>query len=402
MKILIICPSLPYPANSGGSIRIFNLIKRLAKRNEVELMTINNDFTTKGDINELKKYCQNVYLVSPKKRSKTSQLPRVLGRLIKGEPLLVMYAESNELGKLLHELSGKENYDIIHFEHSATANNIKFLHPQHHAKTVLSMHDINFMKHYRIYKNERKIFKRIKHFLTWFPMLSWEPKVARSFDKSIVVSDVDKTLLKSLDPGLNVSVVPNGVDTKAYRPYPLQGRKKDILMVGTMDHKPNVDAAKYFYNEIFPHIRAKVEEVTLTVVGKNPPSEIQQLDSDSAVEIRPNVPDVRPYYKKAMVSAVPLRSGGGTRLKILESMALGTPVVSTSVGCEGLEVKNKHNILIANNPVDFANKVIGLLTSATLWTEISQNGRDLVEKKYDWRRLAMVLERVYDEALSPS
>jgi glycosyltransferase involved in cell wall biosynthesis len=201
---------------------------------------------------------------------------------------------------------------------------------------------------------------------------------------------------------LNVSVVPNGVDTKAYRPYPLQGRKKDILMVGTMDHKPNVDAAKYFYNEIFPHIRAKVEEVTLTVVGKNPPSEIQQLDSDSAVEIRPNVPDVRPYYKKAMVSAVPLRSGGGTRLKILESMALGTPVVSTSVGCEGLEVKNKHNILIANNPVDFANKVIGLLTSATLWTEISQNGRDLVEKKYDWRRLAMVLERVYDEALSPS
>jgi glycosyltransferase involved in cell wall biosynthesis len=230
-------------------------------------------------------------------------------------------------------------------------------------------------------------------------MLNWEPKMALLCDKSIVVSDIDKILLKSLEPMLDISVVPNGVDTKGYLPYPLDERGENILIVGSMDYEPNADAVKYFCNQIFPYIKEKIPECTLTIVGKNPPVEILRLDADPRIMVKANVEDVRPYYKEALISAVPLRSGGGTRLKILESMALGTPVVSTSIGCEGLEVKNGCHILIADEAEDFANKICNLMTSSMLWHDISRRARELVEEKYDWAGITKGLESIYEELL---
>ncbi len=400
MRILIVCPSLPYPPDKGATIRTFTLMRHLALRHEIDLVCIENDLSDAKYVRELEKYCERVYLAPRKKVSKIFQLPKVLGRFLRGEPFRIKYTESRELGKLLHEITGKRHYDIIQFEHSETAQNLKFLCPQHKAKTVLSMHNITCLQFYRIYKTEKKMCEKIKHFLTWFPMMSWEPKMARLFDKLIVVSDVDRILLQVLEPSLDISVIPNGVDTKTHRPYSLEEREKNILIVGSMDYEPNGDAVKYFHNEVFPRIRKRIPDCTLTIVGNSPSNEIQQLDAEQGVMVRANVDDVRPYYRRARVSAVALRSGGGTRLKILESMALGTPVVSTLIGCEGLDVQDDLDILIANDPVEFTEKITELMLSPDLWNRISKEARSLVESKYNWAYICELLENIYRELVT--
>ena len=402
MKILIVSPYLPYPPDIGASIRIFNLIKRLSRKNEVELMSTDTSTAKEQDIRELKKYCEEVYIVPWKERFRISQTQKVLTRFFKGEPFIIKHVESFELQKLLFKVTGKKEYDIIQFEHSHTANNCKFIDPKSKAVTVLSMHNIASIQYYRMYMNERNIRKKMKYFLTWFPMLKWEPKMARLFDKLIVVSESDKIFLQYFGPDLDVSVIPNGVDTNIYRACSRNNRERNILFVGSMDYEPNVDAVSYFYNDIFPLIRENIPNCSFTIVGKNPPAEITKLDEDPDVTVKANVNDVRPYYREALVSAVALRSGGGTRLKILESMALGTPIVSTSIGCEGLEVTNRKNILIANNPRDFADRVIELFISDILWSEIAKNGRMLVEEKYDWDHISVHINKVYVEAVAHS
>jgi glycosyltransferase involved in cell wall biosynthesis len=399
MKILFVSPSLPFPPDQGSYIRCFNLMKNLSHNHDVDLISFRNSSKNEENIAELEKYCRRVYLATRKFQPRVIQIPKVFSRFVRGRPFTVKYTESKDLGRLLYGVTERNDYDVIQFESSDLAANLRFVHPRQKAKTVLSLYDINFLRYFRMYRNEQSFYKRIKYFLTWFPMLNWEPKMALLCNKTIVVSEIDKILIESLEPTLDVSVVPNGVDTQSYLSHPLGGRRRNILIVGSMENEPNADAVKHFCNQIFPYIKKKNPECTLTIVGKNPPVEILQLDADPRITVKANVEDVRPYYKEALISAVPLRSGGGTRLKILESMALGTPVVSTSIGCEGLEVKNGRHILIADGAEDFANKTCTLMTSPTLWRDISQSARELVEEKYDWGGITKRLESIYEEVL---
>lgn len=362
------------------------------------MISIATDISTREkELAELRLYCRHVFLASHQRTSRILQLPQVVGRFMRGEPFTAKYSESKHLGELLYRVTGEEAYDIIQFELSETANNLRFVNRRHNAKILLSMHDIISLQTYRRFKREKSIYKQVKLFLTWFPMLSWEPRIARLFDRVIVVSNIDKILLQVLEPMLDVSVVPNGVDTKAYRPYPLDKRERNILIVGALYYDANAEAAMHFYNEIFPIVRRTIPDCTLTIVGKDPPVELQRLNRDPRIMIKGNVGDVRPYYASALVSAVALKAGGGTRLKILESMALGTPVVSTRLGCEGIEVKNGQHILVADEPGDFAGRICDLMTSASLWQEISKNARDLVEEKYCWDHICDDLEAIYND-----
>lgn len=398
MRILFICSSLPYPPNGGGEIRLFNLIKRLSQRHAIEAIAIDHGSVRSDDIDQLKKYCSNVYVAPSDKRPKLLRWIRVGARLFKGEPFLTKYVVSSDLETVINRVTRDRVYDVVHFENSNMARNLRFLHAHQKAKTILSMQNITSIQFYRMFTAEKMLRKKIKYFLTWFPMLSWEPMIAKKFDKIVTVSEVDKIILQALQPGLDISVVPNGIDTTVcHSSITGKLREKNILIVGAMDYEPNVDAVMYFYEEIFPVIRKKMPECTLTIVGRNAPLDIQRLRSDRQVIVEANVKELAPYYERALVSAVALRSGGGTRLKILESMAFGTPVVSTSIGCEGLEVKNGHDILVADNPTDFANSVLEIMTSPALWGTISAKARKLVEERYDWDQISISLEHIYDE-----
>lgn len=399
MKILFLSPSFPYPQDTGAAIRIYNLIRYLSKENEVHLVSFEDRQIEETGLMELKKYCSSVRLVKLKKYPKLLQLPEVLIRFLRGEPFMLKYAESDELEKMLSNLSQEQGIDIIQFEHSYMGHNVRHLAQDLKARKVLSFHNIACAQYYRVYKVEKNLLKKIRHLLEWVPMFKWEPRIAGYFDKSVVVSDIDKNLLQFLNPMLDIAVIPNGVDAGGIASEPSEGREKNLLFIGTMDYEPNEDAVLYFHERIFPLVKREIQDIKLTVVGRNPPPKVQKLSENPDILITGHVDDVRPYYRKAMLSVVPLRSGGGTRLKILEAMATGTPVVSTAVGCEGLAVEDGRNIMIASTPEEFAEKIIRLVTREDLWNKVSCEGRKLVEEKYDWESIASSLQEVYRQLL---
>ena len=388
MKILIVNPNLPYPPRSGNTIRLFNIIKRLSQTDDVDLIAIVPRSASRDDVTSLKEYCRNVYLASQSKTSRLSQVLSTIWKFLIGEPFFTKYVQSADLGHLLYRITHENRYDIIIIEHSFMARYLHSLYLRSDTKTVLVMHDIATFLYERLYRSERRIFAKLKLLLTYLPLRKWEIRMARQFTRVVTMSERDRELFLSLGSECRISIVPNGVDTNTYRPFPLDGREKVILLIGSMDYRPNVDAVLYFTKEIFPVVRKRNPDCTLTIVGKTPSDDVRRLEDEPGVTIHSDVEDVRPFYQKAFVSVVPLRSGGGTRLKILEAMALGTPVVSTSIGCEGLDVENIRNILIADTPIDFAQQICNLLTDLVLWQRISWNGRALVQERYDWERIS--------------
>jgi glycosyltransferase involved in cell wall biosynthesis len=224
-------------------------------------------------------------------------------------------------------------------------------------------------------------------------------KYARRFDKCIMVSEHDGDTLKRAGPDIDIAVVPNGVDATAYRPLTNQSAAPVLLFVGKMNYHPNVDGAIFFCQEVFPLIKQQIPDAKLLIVGSEPRDSVQALASED-VTVTGFVESVVPYYQQALVSVVPLRSGGGTRLKILESMALGRPVVSTSLGCEGLKVTQEENILIADTPADFVTQTVRLLRDEALRQRLITNGRNLVEGTYDWQAITQQLLHLYSETIN--
>ncbi|MCK4815871.1 glycosyltransferase, partial [bacterium] len=244
-------------------------------------------------------------------------------------------------------------------------------------------------------KLERKLKTKIRYFINWVMMKKWEVKFLESFHKCITVSFLNKQILNSINPKLDISVIENGVDVDNYRPLPINSGTKNILFIGLMNYVANHDAALYFYNEIFPIIKKHIPYSKFFIVGRKPKQEIRELTKDKNVIVTGYVDDVRSYYKDCDISVVPLRAGGGTRLKILEAMALGRPVVSTTIGCEGLDVVNGRHLLIADDAQQFTEKTLRLLSDKKLYKRIVREARQLAVARYGWDAIAEQLLDVY-------
>jgi glycosyltransferase involved in cell wall biosynthesis len=216
------------------------------------------------------------------------------------------------------------------------------------------------------------------------------------FGRCIAVSEGDKHLMISRNPRLQIDVVPNGIDTQLFQPIPYQNNSQVLLFIGNMDYRPNIDAISYFCKQILPLIKNEAPLVEVCIAGLNPAPEVLGLAGEG-IRVTGTVEDLHPYYAQSAVCIVPLRAGGGTRLKILEAMALGRPVVSTSIGCEGLDVQDGEHLFIADTPGDFANRVLYLLNESAVRESIIRNGRELVEQRYDWDVVAQQLLRIYRE-----
>jgi polysaccharide biosynthesis protein PslH len=229
-----------------------------------------------------------------------------------------------------------------------------------------------------------------------------ESRLLRQCDAHIVVSQRDKSALQELVPKARVHVVENGVDTADLSAGEQTGSplsRTDIIFVGSMDYHANVDGAIYFSTEVWPTIRSVAPQLHLRIVGSNPTREVRDLAQLPGISVTGAVDDVRPYYRRAFAAVVPLRIAGGTRLKVLEAMATGTPVVSTSIGAEGLEVKPGVHILLADEPEALARSVLELSDSNDLWQRLSQQGRELAHSRYDWQTLGSSLCRIHHAVL---
>jgi glycosyltransferase involved in cell wall biosynthesis len=310
---------------------------------------------------------------------------RLLENLLSSYPYIVTSHFSDLYLSVVREQLADFKPDLILCEWTPYALYVKEVSG---VRTMVTAHNIEADIWQRYFENETNALRRWYIGKQWRKVATFERTALDWVDGFIAVSEMDRNRLLGERTGLGAWVVPNGVDLDFFAPTELPKERHRLVFAGSMDWRPNQDAARYFTSEILPLLRQRRANVECCFVGRDPPDDIRALSSIPGLTITGTVDDVRPYVARAMVFVVPLRVGGGSRLKILEALAMGRPVVSTSVGAEGLDVVDGHHILIADTPEEFASAALRLLDSRELCETLASAGRRLVENRYGWEALA--------------
>lgn len=399
MQILMIADHIPFPPLSGASIRNYNLAKRISTEHDLWMATLVDNEEEASYVPEMMKFCKGIETVEIQHSNALDHPFEAIQFMKRGRPIELRHYLSKELINKIRTLRSKIDFDIVDIENSHMGLYWEALLPLQKTKTILTFHDVVFSKFDRISKLEPRLPRKLRTRLYSTLMRRWEPFYMEHFSRCIAVSESDRRLLLASNPSLKIDVVPNGIDTKRYQPLPGSTGIPALIFVGNMDYRPNIDAVLYFYQHIYPQIKEAIPETRLWIIGINPHREIWDLASDDTY-VTGSVDDVRPYYERSTICIVPLRAGGGTRLKILEAMALGRPVISTSIGCEGLDVVDGKHLLIADTPKQFVEKTLLLLRDTNLRQRISEAARKLVVARYDWDVIAQRLNQIYIEVIS--
>lgn len=396
MRILIITDAIPYPPVSGDRIRTYNMLRRVAAKHEVWLATLLREPNEAEGTAHLQEFCCGVETACRRRRHPIAHLPGLFRFALAGKPLELKFVHSEELVHKIQRLVSVVDFDIVHIEPSHMALYVQALPPDEHWRRILVFHNIASDQYARLSRIGRGWVGKMRAGLHSRMMRRWEPRYAEQFDRCITVSETDRQLLITANPRLRVDVIPNGVDTRMYRPLPHIVSRPTLLFVGRMSYWACADAMLHFCRDILPRIRRRIGDVEMWIVGKEPGAEVIRL-AGNGVHVTGWVEDVVPYYSRSTVCVVPLRAGGGTRLKVLEAMSLGRPVVSTAIGCEGLDVIDGEHLLIADNPEEFAEKTVRLLTDRELYQHVTTRARELVVNRYDWDMIGGQMMQVYAE-----
>lgn len=388
MNILIISPFLPYPLHQGGKIRIFNIIKYLSERHKITLACLSDKKDI--DFSPLKEYCREVICIE----RKPHLVHDFFVFLLSNKPFNYERFSSNKFIYALKELLQKQSFDFIQIEFSMMWQYADIFEG---IPVVLDVHNIE-------YEIIRQIRNSCTNPLKKFLYAMEEKKLRRKEEQSwkkcslcFTVSDKEGNVITSyLNSSGKLFTILNGVDLRWFDFLPKTNMGKQLLLIGGMDYQPNRDSLYYFIQEIFPLIQDRVPDVKVVIVGKGL-HRVSNLVSVRGIEFHENVPDILPYFRKSDMLVVPLRLGAGTRIKILEAMAAGIPVVSTSKGCEGIEVTNGEHLLIADSPEAFADSALQLMTDRSLAEHLSKSARMLIEGKYSWEKIIGALEVSYSQ-----
>jgi len=384
--------------------RGYNIIREIARYNSVHLLAFIHPDILKSDNEieeakkELCKFCNSVeFFHLWVKESRMNKYAGLLSGLFYSKPFSVLAHRSKRMDSRIDWLLKKEQFDLIHYDTIALSrfnrNNITI-------PKVMTHHNIESNLMRRRAQVEKNVLAKYYLSLQAKRLQVYEEAESGKYAVNIVMSEKDGEELKKINPHVNIEVVPNGVDTTYFTPD--HGEEtKSVIYTGGMNMFANRDAVLYFLNEIWPAIKAKEPDVQFYAIGQDPPPELAQISRrDPHVIVTGYVDDIRPFVSKAAVYVVPLRVGGGTRLKILDAMAMGKAIVSTSIGCEGLEVSNGENILISDNPTAFVENTVELLKNMRKRGDLGAAARRLVESKYGWETIGRTLQQVYEKAVS--
>jgi len=400
LKVLVLDEEIPLPTNTGKKTRSYNLLSRLSQAHEIYYLCFVDSPKQLAAAQKFERFSVKVVpSYKPKKpKSGVRFLSKVFLNLFSPLPFIVsQYYDSSFASKIGAVLRERE-FDIIHCEISPLAIYLDHINK---LPSVIGCHNVEAEIWYRYYDVERNPLKKLYCYLEFKKVLRFEKHYLTKGRYCVAVTERDKNYLRKNYHIEKVEVVPNGVDTDFFSPKKVSVDQSSIVFTGSMDWRPNQDAVRYFLESIWPILKAKVPELKFTIVGRNPPLWIQTMASKIRdVRVTGTVSDVRPYLWQSAVAIVPLRIGGGSRLKILEAMACGKALVSTKIGAEGLDVQHNSNILLADTPQDFARSVVTLLSNLQKRKELECKGRELVVKKYSWESLAPSLERVWLKAVN--
>jgi len=394
--VLAIQPVLPFPPDDGGKIRYANLFRYLASDFRLTLLAFSTPESER-------KYEPGTWYTEGEIAFKTVRRQRMpLWRKAlnpwRGMPHRTSYHLDRNMARAVQATSRDDPPALVHVTQLYMAQYRTCL--ARPVAAIITLDDIETVKFERyLAHTQMNPLARLRAEIQRRRLRTLQNSLVAQCDACIAVSEHDKQVLQSLNLNMSLFVVPNGVDTNYFRPAGQAETSRELVFTGFMLYEPNEDAMLYFVGEILPRIWRVHPETTLTIVGKLPSPAIVALAADLRITVTGYVEDTRPYVAEAAVYVVPLRIGSGTRIKILEAMAMGKTVVTTSVGCEGLQVEDGHDILVADPPGDFAQRVIWAMDHPQERKRIGWNARQTVESQFDWKMIARRQARIFREFL---
>ncbi|MGI5917743.1 MAG: glycosyltransferase [Anaerolineae bacterium] len=401
-RILFLTPQMPYPPEQGTALRNFNLITQIATQHDVALLTFAEPGSEPMQTGPLSEICSPLQVIPAPTRTMRHRLRTLL---LSDKPDMAQRLASPAYADALRHLLSNHSFDIVQVEGIEMAPYgllIRQWLGQRSPPILFDAHNAEYLLQKRTYQTD------IRHITRWpgalYSLIQWkrlerfERQICGRADAVATVSSDDARALRRLVPFIDLVTVPNGVDIERYHPGLPDSLSLDrpaVLFTGKMDYRPNVDAMLWFHRQVWPQVRQRVPDARLYVVGKSPHRRLAPLQRDPSVHLTGYVPDILPYFGGADAYVVPLRMGGGTRLKVLEAMAAGVPLVSTPLGAEGIDLDPEEHAIIADTPDAFAEGLVRVIQDIRMARTMAAAARRLVEQQYDWQSIAPRLEAMY-------
>jgi polysaccharide biosynthesis protein PslH len=395
MKILAVYPYVPFPLDRGAYHRAFHLLKGLCREHEVDLIALAENGVGKEHAGVFGEFCRSVRVV-PFEHPQWQKL--IPDRLRNPLPSTIEHWNIPQLDLAIEDALAKDKYDAAHVFDMVMAR--PFLEKFRDVPLVVDRTRVDLQ--YQLMEQKRMKFSfktQILNTENMTKMWRYERAFARHGALQIVCGPDDETFLRRyVTRRQPIEVIPNGVDLEYFKPNAAFGAKEPqptILFCGAMDYNPNVDGLRWYFAEMHKQIAAAMPGLQMWVVGKDPVAEVKAYGKLPNVTVTGGVPDVRPYYQKAWLQVVPIRIGGGTRLKIVESLAMGTPVVSTTMGAQGLDLQHGHDALLADTEFDFIDETLRCLRDTELRQKLVREGQQTVAERLSWEGLGARLRKIY-------
>lgn len=399
MRVLFVTPEWPYPPDQGGRARMFNFLKLLSREYSIQLVSVVDSPPPVEYQEALRPYLQATdTLYHPNSMPRTSG--RMLRSLATGRPYILDRYCPSSLSTQIDLLNSRTSSHAIFLAAHYLTNAVA---PQLNIPVVIDFHDITHVLYERFAQSPGLSLKKWHGRVQWRRMREFEAGIPRHASVCTTASLEDAATLKRISGAANIHVIPNGVDTEFNRPESVTKSAPcfDVLFVGSFGYAPNIQAARFLCADVMPRVWQVIPAARVGLVGREPAPAVRQLARDARVQVTGRVPDVRPYLVNAALVVVPLLAGSGTRLKILEAMSMTKAVVSTTIGCEGLQVTDGVNIAIADTPQQLAETIIRLLHDPAECSRLGQAARRVAETVYDWKIVGQQLLSVMQMAVFP-
>lgn len=389
MNILWLSHFVPYPPKGGCFQRSHNLLKEVARKNDVYIIALRNKASThplsemQMAKTELEKFCKQVHLIDISSRiSGISFYILAMRSLLQGRPLSVSLFRFDEMRSCIKQLCGEVRFDVVHYD---TISLAEYFHDVGKVPKVLNHHGVeSFMMRRRI-GTEPNLLKKLYFQIESRRLRRYEEEHCAKFQRNIAVSELDKSMLEQIAPTARFETIENGVDIRYFSPCNNYNRKDRLIFAGRLDQYSNRDAIIHFCTTVWPQVRDAIPEMYFTIIGSNPPHRLVEIaKNDKRIELLGYVDDVRPYFARAMAVVCPIRDGGGTRVKILDAMAMGMPIISTTIGCEGIDVVPGVDLLIADKPGEFIEQILVLYNDDGLRATLGARARTKAQEIYSW------------------
>jgi len=408
MNILFLTQIIPFPPDAGPKVKTYHVLRALiGQGHSVTLVS----FVRPEEVDHvpaLEKICKKVHMV-PIHRSRLADVGYMLRSFLTNRPFLVERDDLRPMQDMVNRLVHEGDF---HFIHADQLTMVQFavrgasVFPDNKPKVIFDAHNAVWSIVERMQENARWFLKPILG-IEARRVKRYEGELLKTVDHVLAVTDVDRAGLEEAlkfstiqkdDRIAPITVVPIAVDTQQLQPIKRTPASKNIVTLGTLHYPPNADGIRWFFNDVFPLIHKRIPDATLTIIGKNPPQDF--LDAATrhpeAIKITGYVPELSPYLEQSAVMVVPVRAGGGMRVRILEAFAYAMPVVTTTIGLEGINAELEKDVLVADTAEKFADRVSELLENISLQEKLSVNGRKLAQTKYDWQIVLSAMKAIYE------